>query len=122
VEINMDWTGFVTIGGVCISVAAFAFGLIYVLPRARTARRGSADEERCNGLRELCIAVVIGGVALNSVGTIANGVRFASAPVNPAILLGAGAFFVWQCGFWLGRASLRLRPSVTDVANSHSET
>lgn len=120
-EINMDWAVFVTIGGVCISAAAFAFGLIYVLPRARMARPGSPDEQRCNGLRELCLAVVISGVVLSSVGTIANGVRFAPAPVNPAILLGAAAFFVWQCGFWLGRASLRLRRSMTDVANSHSE-
>ncbi|HET8921078.1 MAG TPA: hypothetical protein VFN27_15550 [Xanthobacteraceae bacterium] len=117
----MDWTVFVMIGGVCVSAAAFAFGLIYVLPRARTARRGSADEERCNGLRELCLAVVIGGVVLISVGTIANDVRFAPAPVNPVIFLGVGAFFVWQCGFWLGRVSLRLRPSVADVANSDSE-
>lgn len=118
----MDWTTFVMFGGVCLSAVTFAFGWIYVLPRSRVALRGSADEQRCNGLRELCVAAGLGGFVLFLVGTIANDVRFAPAPVNPAILLGPGAFFVFQCGFWLGRASLRLGRSATDVANSHSGT
>lgn len=114
----MDWTTLVLIGGFCIIAAAFTFGFVYVLPRARTAQPGSVDEERCNGLRELCLAVVIGGVVLMSVGTIANDVRFAPAPSNPAIFLGVGAFFVWQFGFWVGRVSLRLRQSMAGIANS----
>jgi hypothetical protein len=107
VEINMHWADFALIGGICIIAATFAFVLIYVLPRARAARRGSADEERCNGLRELCVAVIMGGGVLISVGTIINDVRFAPAPVNPAIFLGGAAIFVWQCGFWLGRLIVR---------------
>lgn len=117
----MDWTILVMIGGICLSVAAFSFGLIYVLPRARTAQRGSADEQRCNGLRALCLALIMAGVVLDLISTIANDVRFAPAPVNPAVFLGVGAFFVWQCGFWLGRARLRLPQSVTDVVNRRSE-
>jgi hypothetical protein len=99
------------IAGVCICAAAFAFGFFYVLPQARTAQRGSAEEQRCNGLRELCLAATFGGVVLILIGTIANGVRFAPAPVSPAMFLGPAAFFVWQFGFWAGRVSLRRQQS-----------
>jgi hypothetical protein len=90
----MVWSLVVTIVGVCIGAAAFAFGLIYVRPRARRARQGSADEERWNGLRELCLAVCVGGCALIFVSALANEVRFAPAPVNPALPLCSAAFFV----------------------------
>lgn len=101
----MDWTTFVMFGGVCLSAVTFAFGWIYVLPRSRVALRGSADEQRCNGMRELCVAAGLGGFVLFLVGTIANDVRFAPAPVNPAILLGPGAFlFSSAVSGWVAQA------------------
>ena len=114
----MDWTILLTIGGVCISGAAFAFVLIYVLPRVRRAQPGSADAERHDGWRELCAAIVTGGFVLTSLGGIANSARLAAPPVNPALLLVAVACLVWLCGFWVGRVSLRLLQRGTDTASS----
>jgi hypothetical protein len=120
-EFDVDWTILLSIGGVCISGAAVAFGLIYILPRARRTQPGSADAERYDGLRELCAAIATGGFVFTSLGGVANSARLAAPAVNPALLLGAEAFFVWLCGFWLGRFSPRPRPRVTDIANSQRQ-
>jgi hypothetical protein len=118
----VDWTILLSIGGVCITGTAVAFILIYILPRARRTQPGSADAERYDGLRELCAAIATGGFVLTSLGGIANSARLAAPAVSPA-LLGAEAFFVWLCGFWLGRFSLRPRPRprVTGIANSQRQ-
>jgi hypothetical protein len=97
----VDWTDFAMIGGLCTIIAGFAFFFVYILPRAGRTRPGSADEERFNGLRDLCAAAVLAGCVLASVATFANSTR------HPALSLAGGAMWVWSCGFFVGRASLR---------------
>ena len=104
----MDWTDFAMIGGLCTIIAAFAFFFVYIVPRAGRTRSGPADEERFNALRDLCAATVLAGCVLVSVATYANGAR------HPALSLAGMAMWVWSCGFFVGRASLRWRPQMDD--------
>jgi hypothetical protein len=99
----VDWTDFALIGGLCTVIAGFAFFFGYIVPRAGTTRPGSADEERFDCLRDLCAAAVFAGCVLVSLATFANSTR------HPALSLAGVVMWVWSCGFFVGRASLRRR-------------
>jgi hypothetical protein len=116
-----DWSLVIFIGGMSVMLAALTFGFVYALPQARAARPGSVEDERFNGLRELCLAAVFGGAMLGSVPTIMNDVQFGAKAVSPALSLSAAAIWVLLFGFWLGRASLHLRRRVDDGASPRGE-
>jgi hypothetical protein len=99
----VDWTDFVMIGGLCTIIAAFAFFFVYIVPRVGATRSGSPDDERFDGLRDLCAAAVLTGCVLVSVATFANSTH------HPALSLVGIAMWVWCSGFFVGRASLRWR-------------
>jgi len=99
----VDWTDFVMIGGLCTIIAGFAFFFVYIVPRAGRTQSGSAGEERFDGLRDVWAAAFSAGCALASVATFANSTR------HPALSLAGMAMWVWSCGFFAGRASLRWR-------------
>lgn len=119
----MDWTFFVLVAGLSTMIAALAFGNVYVLPGLRRARQGSADEERFKGFREICAAAVAGGQALLCIAfiEIVKHGRFAENPIFPVFFFGGGTILVWQCGFHIGRASLRWRQPTNDSTPPRAE-
>lgn len=122
-EVDVDWTFVVLIAGLCINVAALAFGYVYILPRARTARPWSAESELFNGLREICAAAVAGGLVLICIAfiEIVHHTRFATNPIFPVLFLGSGAISVWRCGFHVGRVSLRWWRRIDDGSTPRGE-
>jgi hypothetical protein len=103
-------------GGVGVMFAAATFGFVYVLPQSRAAPQGSAERERFDGLRELCLAAVFGGFAIGIVGNALN-----AYPRNLPLNLGLVVLFVLQCGFWMGRASLHLQRPIDDATSRRGE-
>lgn len=111
-----DWNDLALFGAVGVMLATLTFGFVYVLPRARAAPPESAERERCDGLRESCLATVAAAFALGMVSTVANTLQFDTHSKNLMLSLPLVALMVWQSGFWLGRASLHLRRRNDDDA------
>jgi len=102
----VDWTDFVMIGGLCTIIAAFAFFFVYIVPRVGATRSGSPDDERFDGLRDLCAAFSSPSRHLRIVRTIQRSPSLASlCGFGAVVSLSVAPAYVGGDG-WITKISL----------------